>query len=306
MSIRFFLKHFPTLSRLNVLLGIVSLFIFFSMPLIAANMQSENPATPRIDIIKPDKFVQGSSFIVTVQADTVLQNPVLSFNGQTFPLYKQADASYRGVGAVDALQKQGGYTLKLKDDSGKLSYSEVIEVYPGGFPVQNIVIRGSKAGLQATQKELAAIGKAKKNISDTSYWSTLPFIQPTSGCVISVYGLNRYHNGVNTGDYHKGQDIKAPQGNKIVATTAGKILIADSFNLHGKTVAIDHGQGLMSIYIHMSKIDVKEGDMVSAGEKIGEVGSTGFATGPHLHWGLYVYGTPVNPDDWVGRIRRCG
>lgn len=250
-----------------------------------------------LDIPKP--FKQGSSVIIHVNSKKELITPKISFAGKITTLFKTADTQYLGLGAVDALVKPGGYTLKVYDDGGNLNFTELIEVSPGKFPVQNISISGTKASLEPTQDELDKVDAAKKNVSGVNYWISKPFKVPTKGPVVSVYGLNRYHNGKSTGDYHKGQDIKAPQGAPIVATADGTVLIAEKFRLHGGTVSIDHGQGLMSIYIHMSKIAVKKGDRVTKGQKIGEVGSTGFATGPHLHWGLYVYGIPVNPREWL-------
>ncbi|MEM9979348.1 MAG: M23 family metallopeptidase, partial [Cyanobacteria bacterium P01_D01_bin.2] len=72
----------------------------------------------------------------------------------------------------------------------------------------------------------------------------------------------------------------------------------DGFELHGNTIGIDHGQGLLSIMIHLSRIDVREGDFVQAGQTIGGIGSTGASTGPHLHWGLYVNQVAVDPVPW--------
>lgn len=84
------------------------------------------------------------------------------------------------------------------------------------------------------------------------------------------------------------------------ATNRGRVLLArDDFNLHGKTVLLDHGQGVMSIYLHLSLINVDEGMEVEKGDVIGLVGSTGLATGPHLHFGIYVHGVPVNPIPWI-------
>jgi murein DD-endopeptidase MepM/ murein hydrolase activator NlpD len=87
-----------------------------------------------------------------------------------------------------------------------------------------------------------------------------------------------------------------------VAPAAGRIALvgreAEGFEIHGDTVGIDHGQGVTSIYLHLSRIDVQEGDMVQAGQVIGAVGSTGASTGPHLHWGLYVHGQSIDPVPW--------
>ena len=77
------------------------------------------------------------------------------------------------------------------------------------------------------------------------------------------------------------------------------------FRLHGGTIGIDHGQGVVSTYLHMSKLALSEGTVVKKGDVVGYVGATGFATGPHLHWGLYVNGVPVNPSQWIPNVPRC-
>ena len=92
-------------------------------------------------------------------------------------------------------------------------------------------------------------------------------------------------------------------GQPIFACANGKVILAHkNFRLHGNVVAIDHGQGVISIYIHMQKINVKEGDMVSAGEQIGNVGATGRANGPHLHLSLYVNKIATNPMPWFSKV----
>jgi murein DD-endopeptidase MepM/ murein hydrolase activator NlpD len=77
--------------------------------------------------------------------------------------------------------------------------------------------------------------------------------------------------------------------------------VSQGFRVHGNVVGIDHGQGVISIFMHLSRINVQEGDFVKAGEKIGAVGSTGASTGPHLHWGLYVNGQSVDPIPWKSK-----
>jgi murein DD-endopeptidase MepM/ murein hydrolase activator NlpD len=121
----------------------------------------------------------------------------------------------------------------------------------------------------------------------------------------SPFGVKRVYNGVFSGNYHKGLDQKSPQGHPIVAAEGGKIVIARTYRLHGGTVGIDHGQGLSSIYIHMSRIDVKPGDVVKKGQTIGKIGATGFAAGPHLHWGVYAQGVAVDPKPLTPGISPC-
>jgi murein DD-endopeptidase MepM/ murein hydrolase activator NlpD len=134
------------------------------------------------------------------------------------------------------------------------------------------------------------------------YWKG-PFLKPNAGPITTGYGVRRYYNGVFADDYyHRGVDYAGDTGSPIVAPAAGKIALvgraSQGFRVHGNVVGIDHGQGVSSIMLHLSRIDVKEGDFVQAGQRIGTVGSTGAATGPHLHWGLYVHGLSVDPVPW--------
>jgi murein DD-endopeptidase MepM/ murein hydrolase activator NlpD len=121
----------------------------------------------------------------------------------------------------------------------------------------------------------------------------------------SPFGASRLHNGKPTGDYHGGVDQHGAPGTRIHAAAAGIVRIAQMFPLRGGTVAIDHGHGLESIYMHQSRFAVKEGQILKAGDVIGYIGSTGRATGPHLHWSLYANGRSVSPLQWV-KLTPCG
>ena len=102
--------------------------------------------------------------------------------------------------------------------------------------------------------------------------------------------------------YHRGVDYATGTGTPVIAPAAGRISLvgneSEGFRVHGNTVGIDHGQGVLSIFLHLSRIDVQEGDIVQAGQTVGAVGSTGSSTGPHLHWGLYVHGQAIDPVPW--------
>lgn len=259
----------------------------------------------KISIQADNKLFQGDTLEIKVGSHQNLINPYFLFKNKKINLYKKADGFYYGLLGLDAYENTGVKKITLKDSSGYLSATKTFSICAKNFPRQNIVLSGSKGGLSATAEELRKISLAKSLQTPVSYWSTRPFINPTNGCIISTYGLSRYYNGVR-GSFHKGLDVKAPQGQSIVATSAGKVVVAQQFRLNGGTVAIDHGQGVVSMYLHMSKISVKNGEMVKGGQKIGEVGSTGIATGPHLHWGLYINGIPVNPFSfWLTPVNKC-
>ena len=127
--------------------------------------------------------------------------------------------------------------------------------------------------------------------------------RPSTGYVSSVYGNRRYYNGVFAQDYyHRGVDYAAGNGSPIYAPAAGRIAVvgrvSDGFVLNGNTIGIDHGQGVTSVMIHLSGFAINEGDFVEEGQLIGYMGATGFATGPNLHWGLFVNGVSVDPVPW--------
>jgi murein DD-endopeptidase MepM/ murein hydrolase activator NlpD len=121
------------------------------------------------------------------------------------------------------------------------------------------------------------------------------FQWPILGRISGVYGSQRVLNGKPRSP-HNGVDIAAPKGSTVLATATGTIaLVHQDMFYSGKTVMIDHGHGLSSIYIHMSEILVKQGQLVTKGEAIGAVGMTGRATGPHLHWGISLFRTHLDP-----------
>ena len=121
------------------------------------------------------------------------------------------------------------------------------------------------------------------------------FIAPVKGTVTGVYGSQRILNGQPRSP-HSGVDIAAPRGTAVVSPAAGIVrLAAKDMYLMGNTLMVDHGLGLVSIFIHLDSIDAREGDRVAQGEIVARVGKTGRATGPHLHWGISVGSTPIDP-----------
>ena len=126
------------------------------------------------------------------------------------------------------------------------------------------------------------------------------FRWPLTGRLSGVFGAQRILNG-KPRRYHNGVDIAAPIGTPIVASAPGRVvLVHEDMFFAGKTVILDHGHGLTSVYIHMSAITVKERQRVETGGMIGRVGMTGRASGPHLHWGVTLFGTHVDPQLLTG------
>lgn len=122
----------------------------------------------------------------------------------------------------------------------------------------------------------------------------MPLDRPTSGGISSAFGLRRIFNGQPRSP-HKGLDLRGAQGDPVRAPSAGTVVLADDMYFSGKVVYIDHGLGVFSLLAHLSAVHVKEGQEVAKGQVVGNVGSTGRSTGPHLHFACYVLGTPVDP-----------
>jgi lysostaphin len=199
---------------------------------------------------------------------------------------------------IPTLEKPGTYTLDFLDESGAVLHSMPIVVEDAYYPQENISIAPSISALKPSPGEQATVGKFRKEVTPERYWNE-PFDLPVPGCVTSPYGSTRLHNGKLTGDFHAGIDQRGAAGTPIHPITPGAVKIVQKWNLRGGTVAIDHGQGVQSIYLHMSAFQAKVGQHVGVNDVIGYIGSTGRSTGPHVHWTMYVNGVPVNPGQWM-------
>ena len=127
---------------------------------------------------------------------------------------------------------------------------------------------------------------------------SLKFVSPVKGIISSRYGKQRYINEKPRSP-HLALDIAAAEGASIVAPSAGRVILVGDFFYSGNYLIVDHGSGLLSSYSHMSLVHVNEGEFVNQGDVIGEIGSTGRVTGPHLHWSVYLSKSRINPESLI-------
>jgi hypothetical protein len=135
--------------------------------------------------------------------------------------------------------------------------------------------------------ELAQIAAARRTLVQSSGWRQ-SFLWPTTGRISTLFGSQRIYKNGEAGSYHSGLDIARATGTPVLAPADGVVILAADhpFTLEGNLLMIDHGMGLSSAFLHLSRIDVRAGDRVVRGQVIGAVGRSGRATGPHLHWGM--------------------
>jgi murein DD-endopeptidase MepM/ murein hydrolase activator NlpD len=247
----------------------------------------------------PDSVRQGDTIRISAA-----QNAVSARMGvRTVPLFDE-DGKATGLMPIEVNQTPGPYDLEILDAAGRVIQKKSITVEHVEFLTQNIVISPSKKQIKPSPGEMETVAALRNTVTPERFW-TEPFMPPTKDCMNSPFGVRRLHNGVATGNYHRGLDQRSRRSTPVRAITGGNVRIARMFNLHGGTVGIDHGQGVTSSYLHLSRFTVKEGARVRRGDVIGYVGSTGFATGPHLHWQMTVNGVPVSPHQWVRGIEPC-
>ena len=194
---------------------------------------------------------------------------------------------------------KGSAEIRVTTPDG-ISEVRRIAIADRDFPVQRIdglppkQVTPDPETLKRIRAEGALIAAARKLDTAAPYFRS-GFVWPAKGRVSGVFGSQRILNGEPRAP-HSGTDIAAPAGTPVLATADGVVaLVHPNMFFTGKTVMIDHGHGLMSVYGHMREILVKKGDVVRRGQPIGKVGSSGRATGAHLHWGISLFATRLDP-----------
>lgn len=220
------------------------------------------------------------------------------------PVLVAADAGYWVAVVGLALDLPlGAHELRVND--GDAEKNRRFEVSAKPYPAQHITLKDSSkvrlapADEARAEKEIAEITALKRHWRATDDTDS-DFRSPAEGRLASRFGLRRFFNGEARAP-HAGLDIAVPRGTPVKAATRGQVLAVNDYFFNGKTVFVDHGNGLISMYCHLDAIDVQAGDSVAKGQRIGRSGMTGRASGPHLHWSVILNGAMVDPELFVKR-----
>ncbi|MGA7293760.1 MAG: M23 family metallopeptidase [Terriglobales bacterium] len=287
----------------NFFVGI-ALAVLASAP--ALSRATPQPTTNWTVVNQPTHLVNGSPVLFRV----VTPKPVPTLSGSwlghdiafSFDPSKSADhTSWFALAGVSLETKPGNYSIQLhaETSSGQpLSFEKKIRVERQRYPrfLLNVPARYT-APSPEEQREIAEDKEIKtetfKTVTPVREWKG-SFTPPVNAEISDVFGVERVFNG-SVQSRHEGLDFRVPAGTAVAAVNDGHVILARPLFFEGNCVVIDHGQGLLSLYLHLSKFLIKEGDDVKKGEEIGISGGTGRATGPHLHLAVRWQGVYLNP-----------
>jgi murein DD-endopeptidase MepM/ murein hydrolase activator NlpD len=246
-------------------------------------------------VLPQPSLVPGGILITPIDSPAT-RTPVVTYNGNRALVLRSEDRWVAIVGlpltitpghASIGVQSGDAPEVPVEFDVGNKQYSvQSLKVAPGKVDL-------SPEDAARSEKDTARIHAALATYS-TSPPTTLRLLQPVPGTRSSSYGLRRVFNN-QPRNPHTGMDIAAPAGTPIKAAADGQVLDAGNFFFAGNTVIVDHGEGLITMYCHLSQIAVQVGDHLKRGDVLGKVGATGRVTGPHLHWAVALNQTLVDP-----------
>lgn len=254
-----------------------------------------------IDVSMSGKDIrQGDIVLVKVRAPGLSSLNGEFYNNPIFFSKTGNDDSFTGIVGIDMTLPPGRKYLTLRGGKGESDVVTEIEldVKERKYEIERLTLPGKMVELdkeaeERADREALELKGVWEEVSGERLWDG-NFALPVNGDLISNFGKKRVLNGKEKSP-HNGIDISAPEGREVFSPNNGRVVFAAEHFFGGKTLVIDHGQGLYTTYLHLSTVSVKVGDMVNRGDIIGLVGKTGRSTGPHLHWSARLNKARIDP-----------
>ncbi len=257
--------------------------------------------------VSPEKLINGAPCVFRYKATTPLKSLNATFlTKRVFFSFDKASGDWIGFAGVDYDTKPGNYDLVVNGiavNSSKVSFAQIISVAKGFYRTSAISVPKKYVDPDPADVSRILAERDLKNdllnkITNSQLWSG-NFVAPAGTGTSSEFGSQRTYNGKRQ-SVHQGLDYRAVTGTPVRTINSGKVIIARELYFEGNCVVIDHGQGLLSLYFHLSQFKIKEGDTVTKGQQIALSGGTGRVTSPHLHLAVRWQGSYVNPATLLG------
>ncbi|MDX3907296.1 MAG: peptidoglycan DD-metalloendopeptidase family protein [Pigmentiphaga sp.] len=232
--------------------------------------------------------------------------PVVTYRDRRTMVLRDDTGQWLSVVGIPLDTKPGAQRIVIQEEAG--SRTVAFEIRDKVYAAQHIKLKNKRqvnpdpADLARIEKETAEQLAAYRAFRPHGP-SNVMFDRPVEGGRLSSpFGLRRFFNG-EARNPHSGLDFAVPAGTPVKAPAAGRVILVGNYFFNGKTVFLDHGQGLVSMFCHLSEITVQPGQEVARGEAVGRVGATGRATGPHLHWNVSLNDARVDPAIFIGAFK---
>ncbi len=270
---------------------------FLILLFLSGYFQAYAQMKPQPEIIL-DPAAPGPGDIVVLTLRNMPALPEGTFDGRKLYWYPAAagtKTTFQAILGIDLYTKPDSYSLDIASEGAVLH--RTIVVSKKKYPVQRLTLPKrmvelspeNEARVEREQKKMAAVWP----VVSPRGWSG-NFINPCEGEIVTKFGVQRIINKIPKNS-HTGVDVSAKEGDAVLAPNNGVAVLIDDQFFSGNSIVLDHGQGIYTMFFHLSKVLIRPGQTVTKGEVIGLVGSTGRSTGAHLHWGVRIQGARVNP-----------
>ena len=300
------MKHKKTKKKLSGFLYLAAGLIIFWLAVGIFLLFNKTPASI---YVFPENPKQGDTVFLRVKS--AANNITGNFGEEKLFFYKRNSNEWVSFLGIDADQKPGDYKIIL-NVHGEKEITKNIKVTIADFSSMPAALAPSVAQSGITQEKAIqnirksdnpTLNKILSNFTAQPYF-TAPFSSPLSKMEKAGFSFGKFINIANNKIQHLGVDLRAPERTQIYAVNDGKVVLTANLSNYGKTVVVDHGLNIFSLYLHLDEFKVSDGEIIRRGQLIGLSGDTGYVTAPHLHFSIRVDGTRVDPIAFIETTKK--